>query len=193
MPMRLFWNAAIAAIFAALTTLTPQAGCAAIIENIFLRGTDNLVGTISLPAISGANAAGVDLSFQSSAFLPEFTEADITFIQWALDPVDFAVLDLDLNAFQGDNPCPNGRPCSNFQLQLFTTPFSNLFSETGVECAAVGGCLVIDVFPTAIDYRVAVPEAGGLAILAIGLIAMGIALWADKAKRPPRPIYAVGD
>src|SRR3954447_17189549 len=121
MQTKLFWSAAVLAFFTAVTTLTPQAGRAAIVENIFEPGTQNLLGTISFPAISGNDAAGVGLSFGPLFGFPLFTEADITSIDWVLDPVDFAVLDLFLNAFQGDNPCPDGIPCSNFQLQLFTS------------------------------------------------------------------------
>jgi len=59
------------AVFAAGATLTPQAARAAFVEHIFEAGTTNLLGTISLPTISGTSAAGVALS------LNMFTEADI--------------------------------------------------------------------------------------------------------------------
>ena len=78
MQTRLFWNAAVLALFAAVTTLMPQVGRAAIVENVLEHETQNLLGTISFPAISGNNAAGVNLSFFRLLDFPPFTEADIT-------------------------------------------------------------------------------------------------------------------
>jgi hypothetical protein len=198
MQIRLFWNAAVLAFFTAIATLTPQAGRAAIVENIFEPGTQNLLGTISFPALIGDDAAGVDLFFGVSGSFPPFTEADITSIHWKLDPINFTVLDLFLNAFQGD-PCPDGVPCSNLQLQLFTegelseTGFQ--FSEVGFECIKAGECFISDLFPTDVEIRVgaAVPEPGGFAILIVGLIGTGMVHWQRKRKSQPRPIYTVAD
>jgi hypothetical protein len=198
MQIRLFWNAAVLAFFTAVTTLTPQAGRTAIVENIFEPGTQNLLGTISFPAISGNDAAGIDLSFALSGSFPPFTEADITSIHWELDPVNFSILDLFLNAFQGDDPCPNGVPCSNLQLQLFTEgEFSETgfqFSETGLFCTEAAECTISDLLPTDVEFRVAaIPEPGGFAILVVGLIGMGMVHWQRKRKGQMRPIYTVAD
>jgi hypothetical protein len=198
---RLFCRAVVLAFFAAVATLIPQAGRAAIVENIFEHETQNLLGTISFPAISGDNAAGVDLSFLSFgpiSGLPPFTEADITVIHWVLNPIDFTVLDLFLNAFQGDNPCPDGVPCANNQLQLFTSGFPGTetgyqFDETGTACTEADGCIISDLFPTDVEFRVAIPEPGGLAILVVGLIGMGIILWRRRRKGQLRTIHIVAD
>jgi hypothetical protein len=182
MQPRLFWNAVVLAFCAATTTLMPQAGRAAIVESIFFLfdGGPSRVGQISFPAISGNDVAGVDL-FLFGGFI---TEADITSINWVLDPVNFAVLSLDLHAFHGDNPCPADVPCHNFTLDLSASSVVGV----GFECTTEG-CGVEDLFPTAVEFRV--PEPGGFAILAVGLSGMGMVFWRTRRKGRPRPVHAV--
>lgn len=162
------------AVFAVVTTLTPQAGRAAFIEKVYELGTTNLLGTISLPTLTGTSAAGVDLSFNS------FTEADITSINWTLDPTDFSVVAFSLSAFQGDAVCPGATPCSNASLSLDLTSVA----QSTVQCTALAGCIVSDLFLD-VEYRVAAAaEPAGISLWAAGLIGLGIVLWTRKSKLP---------
>jgi len=165
------------AVFAAGATLTPQAARAAFVEHIFEAGTTNLLGTISLPTISGTSAAGVALS------LNMFTEADITSINWTLNPADFSVVALSLSAFQGDAVCPGATPCSNASLSL---DLSSVAQST-VQCTALAGCIVGDLFLD-VEYRVAAaPEPDGITLLTVGLLGLAFLSWLRMGAWGPRP------
>jgi hypothetical protein len=142
----------------------PQRARAEIVENIFLEGTSDLLGSVSFPSASGAGVAGVDLSYGS------FTTADITSASWTLDPSTFAVLSLDLSAALG-SCSPASAPCSGTILQL--SP--DLAEPGNVSClAGVPFCLVaIQQIP--VSYVVPVPEASTWAMMLIGFAGLGYA------------------
>ena len=77
-------------------------------ETIIDTDSDAAVGSITFPTLTGDSDAGVLFSYGG------FTQADITSISWTLDPTTAAVVALDLNALQGDNPArTTQRSCSN--------------------------------------------------------------------------------
>ncbi|MGR3716513.1 MAG: hypothetical protein ACU0B1_07195 [Thermohalobaculum sp.] len=80
------------------------------------------VGSITFPTTTGMTAAEVvfDLSI--------YTEANITSISWELDPVNWDVVTLSLNALKGSDPCPGGSGNSCSQRTLSVSPMSAVFS-----------------------------------------------------------------
>ena len=140
---------------------------AAIVETIIDSSSDAVVGSITFPTFTGGSDAGVLLSYGG------FTQADITSISWTLDPTTDAVVALDLNALQGDNPCPNGTPdCSNSTLNLSPT----LATEGGTSChfsGEIGSCSEFEsIEPIAF---VPAPELSTWAMMVVGLISVVVA------------------
>src|ERR1700692_1009034 len=119
---------ALAAVAGIMLALGASASRAAIVETIIDTDSDTTVGSITFPTFTGVSDAGVLFSYGG------FTQADITSISWSLDPTTAAVVTLDLNALQGDNPCPNGGDCSNTTLNL--TPI--LATAGGRSCSVSG-------------------------------------------------------
>jgi hypothetical protein len=106
---------ALAAVVGLTLALGASASRAAIVKTIIDTDFDTVLGSITFPTFTGDSDAGVLFSYGG------FTQADITSISWSLDPTTDAVVALDLNALQGDNPCPNGANCSNTTLNLSPT------------------------------------------------------------------------
>jgi hypothetical protein len=142
----------------------PQSARAEIVENIFLKGTSDLLGSVSFPSASGAGVAGVDLSYGS------FTTADITSASWTLDPSTFAVLDVNLSAAIG-SCSPASAPCSGSTLQLLP----DLAEPGTVACVAgVPFCLgTIDQI--SVSYFAVVPEPSTWAMMLVGFGGLGFA------------------
>ena len=167
------WGAAIA--LTCLTTmmaLVPQAARAeTVIENIFQ--DDTQVGSISFPTFSGTSATGVDFSYGS------FTQDNITSLSYTVDPSTLDVTALDLNALQGDNPCPNDSiDCSNSTLTLTPTEAqtgsdSCSFTDDIGRCARSIGISFI-TFQGILPAPAPVPEPSTLVLAASGLLGLGL-------------------
>jgi hypothetical protein len=145
---------------------------AAIVETIVVAGgSDGVLGSITFPTFTGDSDAGVLFSYDG------FTQADITSISWSLDPTTDAVVALDLHAFQGDNPCPNGASsCSNTILSVSPTQSeSNRVSCSG--SGDTGGCspTVELEFIGFVPVPLAVPEPSTWAMMVVGLLGLGLA------------------
>jgi hypothetical protein len=141
---------------------------AEIIENIFVQGTTDQLGSVSFPAVTGTSAAGVDLSYDP------FTAADITSVSWMLDPSNFDVVALSLSAVRGDSSCsPATAPCSNQTLHLSAAAAEPGGMECSDDlCEAFIEFIPIDfvpVVPTAV-----VPEPGSIALLGLSLTGMAL-------------------
>ena len=167
------WGVAIA--LTCLTTMmasVPQGARAeAVIENIFQ--DDTQVGSISFPTFSGMGTTGVDFSYDG------FTQDNITSLSWTVDPSTLDVTALDLNALQGDNPCPNDSlDCSNGTLTLTPTEAqtgstSCSFSDGMGQCARSIGTSSI-AFQGTVPAPAPVPEPSTLALAASGLLGLGL-------------------
>jgi hypothetical protein len=158
---------ALAAVVAVTLALGASASRAAIVETIIDPDSDTVVGSITFPAFTGASDTGVLLSFGG------FTQADITSISWSLDPTSEAVVALDLNALQGDNPCPNGTPsCSNSTLNLSPT----LATLGGKSCHSSGDTGFCEAFAREEHITfVPVPEPSTWAMMVVGFVGLGLA------------------
>jgi hypothetical protein len=154
-------------------TLGASASRAAIVETIINTDSDTTVGSISFPTVTGVSDAGVAFSYGG------FTQADITSISWSLDPTTDAVLALDLNAFKGDNPCPNSQPsCSNSTLSL--SPM--LATSGGTSCSSSGDLPTCSAFISEADITfvpLAVPEPSTWVMMVVGLVGLSL-----PARRP---------
>ena len=173
MSTRLSWGAVVGLVcLTAMMDSVPHRAQASIIENIFEQETTTQLGTISFPSIAGTSSAGVDLSYDL------FTVADITSISWTLDPSDFDVLALSLDALRGGNPCnPSAAPCSNSTLQLTATEaFPGGTSCSGQLCE-----LFIELIPIDFVAVVSTPEPASVALLTTGVL--GVA--AIRRRRSP--------
>lgn len=106
------------------------AGAQAAFEKTIVDGDGVEIGSISFPAASGPPTAGLEFAIEG------FTQADLKSITWQLDGTG-AVMTLELEAFQGDDPCP-------------PTPMANCVSDTLLlnqdsyatahhECSGFGG------------------------------------------------------
>ena len=167
------WGAAIA--LTCLTTVTVSAPhgarAEAVIENIFQ--DDTQVGSISFPTFSGMGTTGVDLAYDG------FTQDNITSLSWTVDPSTLDVTALNLNALQGDNPCPNdSQDCSNSTLTLTPTEAqtggtSCSFSDDIGQCARSIGMVFI-TFQGSLPAPAPVPEPSTLALAAAGLLGLGL-------------------
>jgi hypothetical protein len=161
---------ALAAVVGLTLALGASASRAAIVETIIDTDSDTTVGSITFPTFTGVSDAGVLFSYGG------FTQADITSISWSLDPTTAAVVTLDLNALQGDNPCPNGGDCSNSTVSFSPT----LEKSGGVSCSLSGGmsrCLEglgqKDI--AFVPVSVAIPESSTWAMMVVGFVGLGLA------------------
>lgn len=158
--------AAVAGLTLALGTLSSTAH-AAITKIIIDTDSDAAVGSITFPTFAGDSAAGLAFSYDG------FTQADITSISWTLDPTTEAVVALDLNALQGDNPCPNGAmDCSNRTASLSPT-FATFGSASCSFSPDTGMCRESVEFA---DLTfVPVPEPSTWAMMVVGFVGLGVA------------------
>jgi PEP-CTERM motif len=160
---------ALAAVAGIMLALSASASRAAIVETIIDTDSDATVGSITFPTLTGDSGAGVLFSYGG------FTQTDITSISWSLDPTTDAVIALDLNALQGDNPCPNGTPhCSNTTLGLSPT----LAISGGRTCSFSGDTGECSAFLRQADITfvpLAVPEPSTWAMMVVGLVGLGLA------------------
>lgn len=158
--------AAVAGLTLALGTLSSTAR-AAITEIIVDTDSDAAVGSITFPTFVGDSAAGVAFSYDG------FTQADITSISWTLDPTTDVAVALDLNALQGDNPCPNGtKDCSNRTASLSPT----LALGGGASCSFSGDIGTCREFIQFTDIKfVLAPEPPTWAMMVVGFVGLGVA------------------
>jgi hypothetical protein len=158
-------NGAFAFIAGLALAAAPSASRAAVVETIVDTDIDAIVGSITFPTFTGSSDVGVLFSFDG------YTQADITSISWTVDPSTHDVVALDLNALQGDNPCPNGNmDCSNRTLNLSPSlaeeEFTGCsFSDDVGECSR--GLEIADV------SFVPVPEPSTWAMMALGFAGLG--------------------
>jgi hypothetical protein len=142
---------------------------AAIVETIVNADAHTNVGSITFPTLTGDSDARVLFSYDG------FTQADITSMSWTLDPTSAAVLALNLNAFQGDNPCPNGaEDCSNTTVSLSPALATSggascSFSGDEGECERFFGQADITFVPAVI------PEPSAWPIMIVGFVGLGLA------------------
>lgn len=157
--------------FVAVAGLTLALGAsaarAAIVETIFDTDSDAAVGSVTFPTFVGNSDAGVLFSYDG------FTQANITSISWTLDPTTADVVALNLNALQGDNPCPNdGMDCSNRTASLSPT----LASTGGTSCSFSDGRGACEEFLGRGDITlVPVPEPSTWAMMVVGFFGLGLA------------------
>jgi PEP-CTERM motif len=157
---------ALAAVAGIMLALGASPSRAAIVETIIDTDSNATVGSITFPTFTGVSDAGVLFSYGG------FTQADITSISWSLDPTTAAVVTLDLNALQGDNPCPNGGDCSNTTLNLTPT----LATMGGTSCSFSGDSASCEAFERVADIRFApVPEPSTWAMMVVGFVGLGLA------------------
>lgn len=139
----------LACLIAIMECSSRAANATIIEENIFEHGTTTQLGSISFPGLSGTSPAGVDLTFGS------FSAADITSVNWTLNPTNFDVVSLGLNAVTGTSPCSTANaPCSNSMLELTT----DAARPGGMSCSDDTCSAFIAFIP--VDY-VAVPLFAG--------------------------------
>ena len=158
--------AAVVGVTFALGTLSSTAR-AAITEIIINTDSDAAVGSITFPTFAGDSAAGVAFSYDG------FTQADITSISWTLDPATADVVSLNLNALEGDNPCPNdGTDCSNRTASLSPT----LALGGGASCSFSGDIGSCQEFTQFADIKfVLAPEPATWAMMVVGFVGLGVA------------------
>ncbi len=145
--------------------LGASASRAAIVQTIIDTDSAAAVGSITFPTLTGDSDAGVLFSYDG------FTQADLTSISWTLDPASDNVVALNLNAFQGDKPCPNGGDCSNISLNL--SPTSASTSEAaceGFSCGYLPGNANVEFVPAA-----PVPEPSTWVMMVVGFAGLGFA------------------
>jgi hypothetical protein len=145
----------------------PQRAGAAIVEIITNTDIEAVVGSITFPTFTGTSDVGVLFSFDG------FTQADLTSISWTLDPSTYGVVALDLNALQGDNPCPNdGMDCSNRTLNLSPS----FASEASHSCSFSGNTGQCGIGFGGADISIApVPEPSTWAMMLLGFAGLGFA------------------
>jgi PEP-CTERM motif len=157
---------ALAAVVGLTLALGASASRAAIVETIIDTDSDTTVGSITFPTFTGDSDAGVLFSYGG------FTQVDITSISWSLDPTTGAVIALDLNALQGDNPCPNGGDCSNTTLNL--SPI--LATAGGTSCSFSGDTGSCEASERVADISfVVAPEPSTWAMMVVGFVGLGLA------------------
>jgi hypothetical protein len=158
---------ALATVVGVMLALGASPSRAAIVDTIIDTDSDTVLGGITFPTFIGDSAASVLLSYSG------FTQADITSISWSLDPTTAAVVSLDLNALQGDNPCPNGlRDCSNVFLSLSPT----LATSGGQSCSFSGDTGSCEASERVADISfVAAPEPSTWAMMVVGFVGLGLA------------------
>jgi hypothetical protein len=151
----------------ALALAAPAASWAAIVETIYDTDIDAVVGSISFPTLTGSSATGVLFSYDG------FSQSDITSISWTIDPSTYAVTALDLNALQGDNPCPNDDlDCSNRTVNLSPT----LAQAGGTSCSfsSESGVCEEELGRADIVFR-PIPEPSTWAMMLLGFLGLGYA------------------
>jgi hypothetical protein len=153
----------VAAGLALALAVLPSVSRAAIVETIFDADSDATVGSITFPTLDGSSDAGVLFSFDG------FTQANITSVSWTLDPTNAAVVALNLNTLQGDNPCPNvALDCSNMTGSLSPTlATTDRASCSRDNCEVSIGLENIRFAP--------VPEPSTWAMMLIGFAGLGFA------------------
>jgi hypothetical protein len=175
---------ALAVVAGLALALGASASRAAIMETIFEGDSDTASGSITFPALTGETASGVLFSFGG------FTQADITSISWSLDPTTDAVVALDLDALQGDNPCPNGgTDCSNSTLSLSPT----MEMTGGSSCSFTPDTGMCDRFEGQGDIRfvpVAAPELSTWAMMTVGFVCLGVAGHRANRRRVAQTAFA---
>jgi PEP-CTERM motif len=157
---------ALAAVVGVMFALGASASRAAVVKSIIDPSSDAVLGSITFPTFAGDSDAGVLFSYGG------FMQVDITSISWTLDPTTDAVVALDLKALQGDNPCPNGRSCSNFTVNVSPT----LAREADTDCHVSGP--VSACFTRIQDSNITfvpVPEPSTWAMMVVGFVGLGLA------------------
>ncbi len=151
-----------------LALTAPSASWAAIVETIYDTDINAAVGSISFPTLAGSNSTGVLFSYDG------FSQSDITSISWTVDPGTYAVTTLDLNALQGDNPCPNdGMDCSN----------RTVAESGGASCSFSGdiGFCEESLGFADIAFR-PIPEPSTWAMMLFGFVGLGYAGYRQRRK-----------
>jgi hypothetical protein len=152
----------------------PQRARAAIVEIIINTDIEAVVGSISFPTLTGSSATGVLFSYDG------FSQSDITSISWTIDPSTYAVTALDLNALQGDNPCPNdGMDCSNRTVNLSPA----LAQAGGTSCSFSGEFGLCEQELGRADITLKpIPEPSTWAMMLIGFAGLGFAGYRQRQK-----------
>jgi hypothetical protein len=145
----------------------PQRARADIVEIITNTDIEAVVGSITFPSLTGSSDVGVLFSYDG------FSQSDITSISWTIDPSTFAVTGLDLNALQGDNPCPNDHlDCSNRTVSLSPT----MAESGGASCSFSGNLgLCGERLGLAHIALSPVPEPSTWAMMLLGFAGLGFA------------------
>jgi len=102
----------------------PASAQAAFDKKIVQDFSDEQIGSISFPDAAGSTPGGVLFAFDMFGQY-EFTDADITSIDWALD-TSGRIVTLNLTASQGDAVCGSTAdgPCSKLTLNLSPSGYS---------------------------------------------------------------------
>ena len=166
-------NRFLAAVTGIMLALSASASRAAMVEAIVDTNSDDAVDSVTFPTLTGDSDAGVVASYGG------FTQINLTTISRTLDPTARVVVALDIDALQGDVPCPTAAAsCSDTTLS--SSPALATINFEGCSSFGDGGGCSDEQASANIKFApAAAPEPSTWATMVVGLT--GSVLWgADR-------------